>query len=198
MKRIVQLRTFALTAIIIVAANFNAIGANVVLSSPNGSEIWAAGQSHNVTWTDGTGTVTIDLYDASGTNLYGNIASGVTSPYLWTISGAIPLAADYRIKITDDGDASSDFSDADFRITDPVTATAPNGGEIWAAGQSHNVIWTDGTGTVTIDLYDASGTNLYGNIASGVTSPYLWTISGAIPLAADYRIKITDDGDASS
>ncbi|NOU48903.1 MAG: T9SS type A sorting domain-containing protein [Bacteroidales bacterium] len=197
MKMILHLRNLALMAIMMIAVSFNAIGVNVVLTSPNGGEIWAAGSTNSVTWTDGTGTVTIDLYDASGTNIYGNIASGVTSPYSWIISGAIPLGIDYRIKITDDGDASTDFSDADFRITDPVIVTDPDGGEIWATGSTKPITWTDGTGTATIDLYDISGTNFYGNIATGVTSPYSWIISGTIPTGLDYRIKITDDGDLS-
>ena len=171
----------------------------VVLSAPNGGEIWATGQTHTVSWSNGTGTVNIQLYSASGGTLYGTIASGVTSPYSWTLNGAIPAGSNYRIKITDVGDASTDFSNADFRITAPIVLGAPNGGEIWATGQTHTISWTEGAGTNTkIELWD-SNTNLkVYDITTGVAGhSYSWNI-GATANGSDYIIKVLDLGDASS
>lgn len=171
----------------------------VVLTDPDGGEIWAAGQTRPITWNFGSGTANIDLYDLSGANLYGNIATGVTSPYSWPISGTIPLDDNYRIMITDAGDATTDVSAADFRITDPIVLGVPNGGEIWAVGQPHNITWTEGSGTNTkIELWNSfTNTKVY-DITTGVVGyTYPWTI-GATANGSDYIIKIIDLGDNST
>jgi hypothetical protein len=166
----------------------------VALTSPNGTEIWYTGSTHNITWTDGSGTVTIELWDSNTSTKITDITTGATgNTYAWTI-GATPNGSDYIIKVIDEGDASTDVSNADFRITQPVTITSPNGGEIWATTTTHNITWTEGTGTSTIDLY--KGGAFVSTLASGQTSPYSWTI-GALTLGSDYKIRITDEGDGS-
>ncbi len=75
----------------------------------------------------------------------------------------------------------------------PITVTSPNGGEVWAAGSTHNITWTQTglTGSATIDLYKAwtyvktLGT---ADVASGT---FAWTIAAGETVGSDYRIRIT-------
>jgi hypothetical protein len=172
----------------------------IVLTSPSGGEIWATGSIHDISWTEGSGTnTTIELWN-SATNLkVSDIASNIAGQtYSWTI-GATANGSTYKIKVIDNGDGSTDFSNADFRITQPVAVTSPNGGEIWTKLNTYSITWTEGSGTsVNIELWDNATNTKYSDIANGVSSPFDWTIPGATVAGANYRIKIIDNGDGSS
>ena len=177
------------------------ITAPVVLSSPNGGEIWATGSTHNITWTEGSGTNTkIELWDSNTALKVYDITTGVVGySYSWTI-GATANGSDYIVKIIDLGDASTDVSDADFRITQPVVVGYPNlAGLIWPVGSTHNITWTEGSGTNTkIELWDSNTSLKVYDITTGVVGySYSWTI-GATANGSDYIIKIIDLGDAST
>jgi Leucine-rich repeat (LRR) protein len=88
-------------------------------------------------------------------------------------------------------------------IAPSITVTAPNGGESWGTGTSHDITWTQTglAGNVTIDLYKGGvyqktlGTP---GVTAGVFS---WSIDADEPLGADYRVRIwvdaaSDDSDA--
>jgi hypothetical protein len=170
----------------------------VVLTSPNGGQIYATGSTHNITWTDGTGNATIELWDYSGAPaMEYSIGTTLTSPYSWTIP-ATASGSNYRIKIIDEGDLSEDLSVADFRITQPVVLTSPNGGEIWATGSTRTISWTEGSGTsTTIELWDNTTGLKITDITSGVVGySYSWVI-GATANGSNYRIKLIDVGDGS-
>ena len=172
----------------------------IALTSPNGGEIWATGSVHNITWLEGSGTNTnIELWN-SATNLkVSDIASNIVGQtYSWTI-GATANGSTYKIKIIDIGDGSTDFSNADFRITQPVAVTSPNGGEIWTKLNTYSITWTEGSGTsANIELWDNALNVMVHVIAVDVLSPWSWIIPPTIPIGANYRIKIIDNGDGST
>jgi hypothetical protein len=194
MKTFLQIRTFSFLVILMVTFNVDTF-AYIDIVQPNGGEVWARGSTQDIVWT-GYPSAVIDLFN--GHSFIGTIAVNATSPYHWTITA--PAGAGYFVVITAMDGNSQDWADGTFTITDtnPVNLTSPTGGESWISETAHNITWTEGSGTVDIDLYDSSGTHFYGNIATGAISPYLWTIDSSIPSGANYRIKITDCGDAST
>lgn len=194
MKTILQIRAFTLCTVMMITFNVYTFGA-VGIVHPNGGEVWAHGSTQDIVWTGGELAI-IDLFN--GNNFIGTIVANATSPYPWTITA--PAGSGYFVVITAMNGGSQDWADGTFTITDtnPINLTSPVGGESWVSETTHNITWTEGSGTAKLDLYDASGSHLYGTIATGVSSPYNWTIHGSIPLGSNYRIKITDSGDAST
>lgn len=88
-------------------------------------------------------------------------------------------------------------------VVSSITATAPNGGESWAAGTTQAIRWTY-TGTpgtyVKIELFKAS--TLYMTIAasasigSGGSGSYSWPIPSGQAPGTDYRVRVTSTSDS--
>ena len=155
----------------------------VTVTSPNGTESWAGGSSHNVTWTS-TGTIAnvkIEYSTNSGSSYATVIASTTNNgTYAWTIPNTPSTTCLVRVSDASNA-ATSDVSDAVFTITatPTVTVTSPNGTESWAGGSSHNVTWTS-TGTIAnvkIEYSTNSGSSYATVIASTTNNgTYAWTI----------------------
>jgi agmatine/peptidylarginine deiminase len=84
-----------------------------------------------------------------------------------------------------------------------VTVSAPNGGELWTLGETHDIEWTatDNVGVTSIDIYLStdSGATFPHTIATGLanTGTYAWPIP-AIP-TTHARVKVVaHDGDGNS
>ena len=164
--------------------------------------------------TDGGRTVifqTIDktggVYQADGTTQGAPCGTNATSGTLFYIhlgstapggSGTVTLNS---VKVRDcsavditssiGGTAATIYVD---RLAPTVALSAPNGGEIWAVGSSHDIIWTGDA--VSYDLaYSTDGGGTYPNvIATGLTgSPYPWTVPG--PASATVRVRVTGHDD---
>jgi hypothetical protein len=96
----------------------------VTLTSPNGSESWLVGTTHNITWTatDNCGLGTVDLYySTDGGATYPNtIATGWVTPgaYPWVIPNVVTEHGRVKLVVRD---ATGNFlevtSGADFTIT---------------------------------------------------------------------------------
>ena len=88
----------------------------VTVTSPNGGESWAAGSTHDVTWTQTglTGTVTIDLYKGGVWQKILGTPDATAGTFSWVIASNETAGTDYRIRIWQTG--VSDDSDADFAI----------------------------------------------------------------------------------
>ncbi|HVP39267.1 MAG TPA: Ig-like domain-containing protein, partial [Candidatus Saccharimonadales bacterium] len=136
----------------------------IAVTSPNGGEAWAAGSSHNITWTatDNVGVTAVDLaYSLNGGSSWTNIATGLANSgtYSWSVPQSPTTQALVRATAHDgDGNATADASDAVFTIADQtaptVTVTSPNGGESWDAGSSHNITWiaSDNVGVDSVNV----------------------------------------------
>ncbi|MCI0513821.1 choice-of-anchor D domain-containing protein [candidate division KSB1 bacterium] len=167
----------------------------IIVTSPNGGEIWAGGSTHNITWTSSgtSGTVKIEYSTNSGTN-WTPIASSTADDgtYAWTIPGT--QSTNCLVKITDTDGNPSDQSDGTFEIrVESFTVTAPNGGEIWDAGSTQNITWTSSgtSGTVKIEYSTDSGSG-WTTITPGVTNvgTYAWTIPNTPSVYC--FVKLTD------
>ncbi len=193
----------------------------VTVTSPNGSESWANGEVHNLTWSLSSavdvGEFQVWLVDGAGNwvSTVGGVAAqtGLTSYSVpWTVSA--PARTDYRMDVlyrTDTGAwvfQAWDLSDAEFAITGTsapvVTVTSPNGSESWANGEVHNLTWSLSSavdvGEFQVWLVDGAGNwvSTVGGVAAqtGLTSYSVpWTVSA--PARTDYRMDVlyrTDTG----
>jgi hypothetical protein len=141
----------------------------VVVTSPNGDEVWDIGSSHEITWTAtddiGVASVSIVLSRDGGSTYSDTLASAETNDgkYAWAVAADATQAA--RVKVTaydGSGNSGGDTSDSDFEIRDSgggvpshlvITGTNPN-----PFGRHAMIRFgLPRDGWVEIDLYDVSG-----------------------------------------
>jgi hypothetical protein len=179
----------------------------LVVTSPNGGEIWTRGSSYNITWTQTnlTGNVVILLLGQdppAPTVVF--IAQGIpvqNCQYNWQIPGTIPAAATYRIRISmqvSPAENIMDFSDAYFTIsegTNPppgsLILTAPNGGEQWQIGSTQQITWTTPilTGNCRL-LLMGPVTRVIAQEIPVSTGAFTWAIPADIAPGIHYRVKV--------
>jgi DNA-binding beta-propeller fold protein YncE len=188
-------------------ADFQIVAPSILVVTPNGGEVWAAGTQYTLEWSytgSPGGSVRIELLKGGAVNrtITGSttIGSGGSGTYLWTIPSNQITGADYAIKITSTSNSTYfDTSDAPFTINAPsITVGSPNGGEVYGAGELVTLSWNfqgnPGAG-VNIDLY--KGGIFYKKVVSrttvgsGGTGSYRWTIPLTQASGTDYRIKVT-------
>ncbi|MHB9031402.1 MAG: T9SS type A sorting domain-containing protein, partial [Candidatus Latescibacterota bacterium] len=111
----------------------------------NGGEMWTAGSTYDITWSY-TGIARVRLEYATEGAAWTEIASNLdaaSGTCAWTIPAHITNTT-CRIRVTYASDSTiTDISDNPFTIlTKPaITVTAPNGGETWITGTTHNITW---------------------------------------------------------
>jgi hypothetical protein len=181
------------------------------VAAPNGGESMSPGSIQEISWTSSNLTGDIRLELLKGQTVLGTIADNLNitySPYLWTAgnyldgAGAPKTAAnasDYRIKLSTMDNANSDTSDAYFALANPsFSLTAPNGGESWVTGSSHNITWTS-TGTITdvrIEYSSNNGADWTNVVASTPNDgSHSWTIPSAI--SSQCLVRVSDAANAS-
>lgn len=173
----------------------------VVITSPNGGEIWDTQSVHQITWTasDPDGITSQDIFYSSNnggswTTLVTNYPNNSTS-YNWTLPNTTTTTGLIRVSIKDTwGGITTDQSNSVFTIQNAppqVRITSPNGGESWIAGSNHDITWnaTDPDGITGIDLaYSLNGGFNWNTIVSGITNSgtYNWTL----PSSASTTVKV--------
>jgi hypothetical protein len=104
-----------------VTANFTAIPPSLVVTTPNGSEDWAVGSTHNIMWTSAntSGTVKLEYSVDNGTGWIEIIAETADDGvYEWTIPDNPSTTC--LVKISDPGSSLVDESDAVFTISNAL------------------------------------------------------------------------------
>ncbi len=171
----------------------------VLLTAPNGGEVWQAGSEHNITWESyNIGTVLIEYSTNNGGN-WSTVQTDVAgNSYAWTIPATTTSQA--LVRVTDSDNAGvSDQSDAVFNIADQptLTLTAPNGGENWLVGAQENITWS------SVDVIDVKLEYSINNgadwieiiaSASAAAGSYLWTIPDAPTAQALIRATSVENG----
>lgn len=126
----------------------------VAVNAPNGTESWAAGSAHNITWsaTDagGFGANPIKIeYSLNNGGSWTTITAAApnTGTFAWTLPQAVSTSALVRVTATDAaGNVGTDVSNAVFTIVDSTVPTVavvtPNGAESWNTGDTNNVVFT--------------------------------------------------------
>ena len=171
----------------------------ITVTSPNGSESWAAGSMHDITWTSSTvSNVRIDYSKDSGAN-WTNITTSVpaaTGSFTWELP--VVNSENCLVKITDAANSSIfDISNAPFSIvpSKSVRVVSPNGGENWDITSVHGITWTStGIDYVKIEYSTDSGQNWSAIVAStdGSAGTYSWTVPA--PVSVNTLVRISEAG----
>ncbi len=173
----------------------------ITITSPNGGELWTAGDTEQITWT-WTGAVSDDLkLEYSKDNFVSDInliADNIpnTGSYSWVVPNDVSTTV--RVRITDNTrPATTDKSNSDFTIlpTPQITITSPNGGEEWIIGTQQQITWVDNGGLISNNLtiqYSTDSGSTWKDIATGVANSgeFTWTVPDDYSIYA--RIRIFD------
>ncbi len=184
-------------------AVFKIAAPSVIVTSPNGGEVWPYGTKHNITWnTIGQVSDNVTLtYSKDGGASWITIYSGATTnhSYEWTVPENVSSTCKVKVK-DNDPPYIEDTTDSVFSIAYPIiTVTRPNGGEIFAVSDNENINWS-ANGTVSNSLkiqYSRDNFVLdVHEIADNVpnTGMYVWTVPEV--LSANLRVRITDNAAA--
>ncbi|MFH1676503.1 MAG: hypothetical protein ABIC40_05705, partial [bacterium] len=181
----------------------------ITVISPNGGESWTAGDPHDITWTS-VGVIDFVKIEYSDNNggIWHSIIDVTANDGIyegWNTTGLNSDQMLVRVSDASPTGTATDVSDSVFEIVTPVieiVVTAPNGGEVWLSGTSHNITWT-APPVITFVLIEYS-TNNGGNWntidgGSGIqpnNGTYLWNIAGTLA-SGQMLIKVSDaaDGD---
>ncbi|MCK9426589.1 MAG: FG-GAP-like repeat-containing protein [Ignavibacteriaceae bacterium] len=182
------------------------LGGGVTLLSPNGGEVWLAGSTQTVSWTDAnpTGFVNLDYSsDNGGTwNRFVNSANSMYPTYQWGVPSL--TGTFYKVRVTDvNNSLFSDESDAPFTITDKlpstITLTYPIGGEIFYNGSQQTITWTSSNvGAVNLHFSPDNGVT-WNSIASSLPA-YMGSYSSIVTSTPTTTalIRISDAADATT
>jgi DNA-binding beta-propeller fold protein YncE len=175
----------------------------ITIINPTSSTTWAPGNPADITWSS-TGTISnvkIDLY--KGTTFKETIISSTANDgtYTWaTVNSTLADGTDYKVRVSSTTDSGLyDESDAFTIEGRSITVTSPTSGDIWSTGQSVNITWTS-TGAISsyvdIDVYKGTTLAAY---ASSIDNDgiYPWIVDSFFVEGTDYKIRISDDTDAS-
>jgi hypothetical protein len=163
----------------------------VTVTAPNTNVSWLVASVHNITWSHNLGTaesVQLELSRDGGatwTVLTGSVANSAntTGTYSWTLTGPATTTARIRASWVRNG-AVQDVSDVNFRITSPITVTAPNTAVTWGAGSLRTITWTHSLGAAqTFDIdFSADAGATWVVFAAGVLAATATTGSYTAPM----------------
>jgi hypothetical protein len=133
---------------------------SVSLASPDGGEVWPAGEVRTIAWSAANVALAVIEYRTGPEEPWLEIAQvpGYAGSYDWTLPSVGTSQA--RVRVRDAWDSSpSDESTADFTIQLPVALAlvSPNGGETLQFGTAQAVQWTSlNIDSIGIDFSTAS------------------------------------------
>ncbi|MHA2029649.1 MAG: Ser-Thr-rich GPI-anchored membrane family protein, partial [Candidatus Kariarchaeaceae archaeon] len=175
--------------------NFEIFSASVTVISPNGGEIWQAGNTYSINWTsDISENIKIELYKSGSIHLTIVASTSNDGAYNWTdMPFTTESGSDYRVKITSITNSNTfDFSDGNFSIVgNEITVTSPNGGENWVMGSPYFITWDDNlTGTVEIYLIKSGEFNTFISAGTPSDGTFTWVIPSSTEEGNDYTIRV--------
>ncbi|GMU87070.1 MAG: hypothetical protein AMXMBFR48_23110, partial [Ignavibacteriales bacterium] len=174
----------------------------VNINSPNGGEILVAGSSQNITWSSSYLTnVNLEYSTNNGSSwiLIVGSAPASSGSYLWTVPNIATTQGRVRISSATNS-TINDISNGAFTIVQPtITATAPNGGEIWRVGSAQNITWNSSYVTnIKIEYSTNNGSNwlAISNSTQASAGSYQWIVPNTP--STQCKIRISDAANAST
>ena len=194
----------------------------LTVTSPNGSENWVSGSTHDLTWDISspisTGAFNLWLIDGNGNWLstVGTVlAEAGKTQYSASWSVNAPTRSDYKLTVYYRPDANvwggwtaNDISNNNFAVTSSssltLTVTSPNGAESWASGSTQNLTWEISSpvseGAFSLWLIDGDGNwlNTVGTVlAEAGRTQYgaSWQVNA--PVRGDYKLTVYYRPDAN-
>jgi Leucine-rich repeat (LRR) protein len=177
-------------------------GPSIVVTSPNGGEIWEAGSSQNITWISSgiTRDVKIDYSTDGGTSWTVIVPSlDNDGTFGWVVPDVPSENCLVRISESDVDEGLWDVSDRIFSITSQaspnVRVTSPNGGERLAVGSACGITWASSgaVGDIKIDYSVDNGVSWTNIVASTENDgSYSWAVPDVQSDSCVVRIGETD------
>ena len=200
-----------------------AVTISLTVTSPNGSESWAPGSTHDLTWEISspvsTGAFNMWLIDGDGNWLDTGgatvLAEAGKTQYSASWSVNVPVRSGYKLTVYYRPDANvwggwtaSDISDNDFAVTSSstltLTVTSPNGSESWVSGSTHDLTWDISspvsTGAFNMWIIDGDGNwlNTVGTVlAEAGKTQYSASWQVNVPVRSDYKLTVYYRPDAN-
>jgi hypothetical protein len=201
-----QQETGGLTQIFYASVLVGPVPPGLRVISPNAGESWPRASTQSIAWSTRGVTVNsvwIELSTNGGTSWSTLAASASnTGSFSWTVPNT--LSATCLVRVSDTGTSGlTDTSDAYFSIVAPpppptyITVVAPNGGEVWQALSTQQILWTtQGTvGAVRIELTTNGGASWSDIVASTPNSgAYAWVVSDTPGSNCGVRISQASTG----
>lgn len=177
--------------------------ANVVLTTPNGGEVWKIGTQQNINYTvsGGVSNVKLEYSTNNGVTWITIINSTNGGQYTWTIPNNASNIA--RVRVSDATNSCNfDISDTIFTILDHITITSPNGYENLSGCGSHTITWTNGGTSGSYDIeYSSDGGSTWNAIVNNYSTAsnnasYSWSV---IPNVGTFQglLRVVDANNAS-
>jgi hypothetical protein len=175
---------------------FTLTNASVDVLSPGDGDVWFTNELAKIDFSYGGGcsVVGFDLSRDGGTSW---TSLGTTfsdqSPFAWLITG--PDTSQARIRVYDACNTDAFGLSPIFEIaTRSIEVSAPNGGEVWASGETYSITWNEvGAGdTVSIGFSRDEGVSDFHWIALNVpnTGAYSWVVPPELE-GSTARVSIT-------
>lgn len=181
-------------------------GPTITITTPGGAVSWKGGVTYAVKWKT-TGTVdTVDIeYTVDNGKTYQVLVKDTANDgqHAWTLPKV--NSSGCRLWVNGIGPQGNDIDFSDYfsiytsSPTPPGTikVTSPNGGEIWNAGDKHDVTWTSTGAIANVKiLYSTTGGGNWKTVTS--TTPnngtYSWTLPNLDSTVC--RLKIIDTANA--
>lgn len=174
--------------------NHFTIAPTPVVVYPSAKHItWRQGGVYHIEWRDFPGdNVGIELYH--GASVHTVIATNTANDgaFIWRVPNTTIPDDNYRIAIYNtEGPVVEDRSDNQFTIEPGPHVSAPDGGEIWYAGDGAHITWERFPGAnVKIRIYRSGA--LVRTISSNTPNDgsFWWTVPNDLPNAANYLVRI--------
>ncbi len=180
---------------------------SITVLSPNGGETWQMNHLETISWSSQGVNDFIKCTLCKGNNLTEVLT--ITEMYpideeslRWIIPDTLEAGNDYRIKMASVNDPNVvDYSDQSFTIPalppPSITVTAPEAGDNWFMGSSHEISWSSIliTGFNKVELFRENESNPVLTIASSVAAyvPHIhWTIPLDLEAGTDYKIRVSN------
>jgi len=167
------------------------------LTSPNGGEVWLMGSNQVITWNSSntSGNVRIEYSINNGSNWTEIVTSTQDDgSYPWVIPNTPSESCLVRISDVDGSPIGQSY--AVFTIGPvQINVIAPNGGETWQVGSTHNISWisSGNSGSVRIEYSTNNGSSWTGIVTNTPDiGSYAWTVPNTPSTTCLVRISDTD------
>ncbi len=128
---------------------------SVTLNSPNGGEVWTAGEARNITWSASNVAVAHIEWRPKAVSTWQAVAdvAGYLGTYSWTVPSQATTEA--QVRVSDLWDVNpTDVSNADFSIVAPVASATPatlDYGQRQVGGSYSDFVTVSNTGGATLN-----------------------------------------------
>jgi len=174
----------------------------IVVSSPDGGELWQAGSNQNITWTSSgtSGNVGI-FYSIDNGSFWIELIRSTPDDglYNWIIPNTPSATCLVRVTDTDSNQADQSNSVFDITPVPEINLTSPGSGETWLTGTSQNITWRSAgtSGNVQI-LYSIDNGSNWSEIINSTPDDglFIWSIPDSPSIQCLVLVKDIDGSPA--